>query len=157
MKIDADAIRQLADLLDETGLTEIEVAEGEKMIRINRGGVVAGGAHMPVHHAPNALAMMPSDPTVPQVASLEGPSQIGANHPGAVTSPMVGTAYMSPEPNAAAFISKGLNVKEGDTLLIIEAMKVMNPIKAPKSGTVTQILVDNGQPVEFGEVLVVVE
>ncbi|HNQ92625.1 MAG TPA: acetyl-CoA carboxylase biotin carboxyl carrier protein [Alphaproteobacteria bacterium] len=156
MKIDADAIRQLAELLEETGLTEIEVAEGEKMIRVGKGNPAAAApAH--VHAAPNAHAMMPSDPTIPQAASLAAPSQVAANHPGAVTSPMVGTAYMSPEPGASAFISKGSTVKEGDTLVIIEAMKVMNPIKAPKSGTVTQILVENGQPVEFGEVLVVLE
>ncbi|HOO50659.1 MAG TPA: acetyl-CoA carboxylase biotin carboxyl carrier protein [Alphaproteobacteria bacterium] len=154
MKIDADAIRQLAELLEETGLTEIEVAEGEKMLRVNKGAVAAPAA---AHTVPNVHALMPSDPTVPQSASMTPPSQVAASHPGAVTSPMVGTAYMSPEPNAAAFISKGANVKEGDTLLIIEAMKVMNPIKAPKSGTVTQILVDNGHPVEFGEVLVVIE
>lgn len=156
MKIDADAIRQLAELLDETGLTEIEVAEGEKMIRVGKGNPAAATAHAHAT-APNAHAMMPSDPTIPQAASLAAPSQVAANHPGAVTSPMVGTAYMSPEPNASAFISKGSTVKEGDTLLIIEAMKVMNPIKAPRSGTVMQILVDNGQPVEFGEVLVVLE
>jgi len=155
MKIDADAIRQLAELLEETGLTEIEVAEGEKMLRVNKGGLVApAGA---AHAVPNVQSLMPSDPTIPQVPSMTPPSQVAANHPGAVTSPMVGTAYMAPEPSAPNFISKGANVKEGETLLIIEAMKVMNPIKAPKSGTITQILVDNGQPVEFGEVLVVIE
>lgn len=156
MKIDSDAIRQLAELLDETGLTEIEVADGEKMIRVNKGGPVAA-SHAPAHAVPSAHAIMPSDPTIPQAASLAAPSSVASNHPGAVTSPMVGTAYMSPDPNSAPFVSKGSNVREGDTLLIIEAMKVMNPIKAPKSGTVTQILVASGQPVEFGEVLLVVE
>lgn len=154
MKIDAEAIKQLAKLLDETGLTEIEVAEGEKLIRVNKGGVVIPHAQ---HHAVNAQNIMSSDPTIPQAANTSAPVVVGANHPGAVTSPMVGTIYMAAEPNAPAFITKGAAVKAGDTLLIIEAMKVMNPIKSPKSGTVTQILVDNGHPVEFGEVLVVIE
>lgn len=156
MKIDAEAIRQLADLLDETGLTEIEVAEGEKLIRVNKGGVIVPGAQAH-HHAPSALSLMPSDPTVPQPANTNPPAAVAANHPGAITSPMVGTVYMRPDPNSPDFVSKGATVKAGDTLLIIEAMKVMNPIKAPKAGTVTQVLVENGQPVEFGEVLVVIE
>lgn len=156
MKIDSEAILQLAKLLDETGLTEIEVAEGEKLIRVNKGGVVTGhAAHN--HAVPNAQTLMPSDPAARQQANTSAPVPVGANHPGAVTSPMVGTIYMTPEPNAAPFITKGAMVKAGDTLLIVEAMKVMNPIKSPKSGTVTQILVDSGQPVEFGEVLVVIE
>lgn len=155
MKIDAVAIRQLADLLNETGLTEIEVAEGEKMIRINKGGaVIAGHAGQAV---PSAHLLMPSDPTVPQPANVNPPAAVAANHPGAIVSPMVGTVYLRPDPNSQPFVSKGSSVKPGDTLLIIEAMKVMNPIKAAKAGTVTQILVDNGQPVEFGEVLVVIE
>lgn len=155
MKIDSEAILQLSKLLEETGLTEIEVAEGEKMIRVNKGGLVmpSQGAYQTV----NAQNIMASDPTIPQPANTSAPVAIGANHPGAVTSPMVGTAYMAPEPNAAPFISKGASVKAGDTLLIIEAMKVMNPIKSPKSGTVIQILIEAGQPVEFGEVLVVIE
>lgn len=155
MKIDSEAILQLAKLLDETGLTEIEVAEGEKLIRVNKGGVVMP-AHAS-HHAANVQNIMPSDPAIPQQANMSVPAPIGANHPGAVTSPMVGTVYMAPEPNAPTFISKGATVKAGETLLIVEAMKVMNPIKSPKSGTVTQILVESGQPVEFGEVLVVIE
>lgn len=155
MKIDATAIRQLAELLDETGLSEIEVAEGEKMIRVNKGGLVAGVS--PVMQAPaNVQNIMPSDPTVPQQANTQI-NATAATHPGAVTSPMVGTVYMAPEPGAPDFISKGSSVKAGDTLLIIEAMKVMNPIKADKGGTITQILVENGQPIEFGEVLVVIE
>ena len=156
MKIDRRAIRDLAEILEETGLTEIEVAEGENMIRVNKGGVVVPGAHY-AHHAANAQTLMPSDPAARQMANTDAPAAVGANHPGAVTSPMVGTVYLTPEPNAAAFISKGSMVKAGDTLLIVEAMKVMNPIKSPKSGTVTQILVESGQPVEFGEVLVVIE
>jgi acetyl-CoA carboxylase biotin carboxyl carrier protein len=159
MKVDQDAIRQLAKLLDETGLTEIEVAEGEKLIRVNKGGPV-GHMHQPASNGPVIMAgrdVMPSDPTVPQAANTNPPAAVAANHPGAITSPMVGTAYLHPEPNAPAFITKGSSVKAGDTLLIIEAMKVMNPIKATKAGTVTQILIENGTPVEFGEVLVVIE
>lgn len=150
MKIDEQAIRKLAELLDETKLTEIEVAEGQQVIRVSRGGLVAAGG------APVAFSM-PSDPTIPQPANMAAPSNVAANHPGAVVSPMVGTAYMQAEPGAAAFVKKGDTVNEGDTLLIIEAMKVMNPIKASKSGTVTQILVQSGQPVEFGDVLMVIE
>lgn len=156
MKIDDDAIRQLAKLLDETGLTEIEVAEGEKLIRVNKGALPAP-AHAHGHHAPSALNLMPSDPTVPMAANTNPPNTVVANHPGAITSPMVGTVYMRPDPTSPDFVTKGAAVKAGDTLLIIEAMKVMNPIKAPKAGTVTQILAQNGQPVEFGEVLVVIE
>lgn len=160
MKIDSESIRQLAKLLEETGLTEIEVAEGENLIRVNKGGTVVhnNGPMGATHFVPAAgTNVMSSDPTVPQQANTALPSPVAANHPGAVTSPMVGTIYMSAEPNSSPFISKGAPVKAGDTILIIEAMKVMNPIKAPKSGTVTQILVDNGHPVEFGEVLVVIE
>lgn len=153
MKIDADAIRQLSKLLEETGLTEIEVADGEKMIRVNKGGPVGHA----VHHAHPVSQIMPSDPTVPQAANTSLPPAIAANHPGAVNSPMVGTAYLLPDPNSAPFVSKGTTVKAGDTLLIIEAMKVMNPIKATKGGTVTQILIENGSPVEFGEALIIIE
>ncbi len=154
MKIDAKAIRQLAELLDETGLTEIEVAEGDQMIRVNKGGAFAGGGHG--HHQP-ANINMPSDPTTPQRANTAPPATITGDHPGAVTSPMVGTAYLAPEPGAATFVKKGDTVSPGDTLIIIEAMKVMNPIKASKGGTVTQILVETGKPVEYGDVLMVIE
>lgn len=154
MKIDAKAIRQLADLLNETGLTEIEVAEGEQMIRVNKGGSYLGGGHAV---ASPANFNMATDPGAPQQANTATPATITGDHPGAVTSPMVGTAYMAAEPNAPAFVKKGDSVNEGDTLLIIEAMKVMNPIKASKSGTITQILVTNGKPVEYGDVLMVIE
>lgn len=152
MKIDSKAIKQLAKLLDETGLNEIEVAEGDQMVRVNRGMMVAGAAA-----APAAPVKMPSDPTVPQEANTKLPEGVTGDHPGAVTSPMVGTAYAAPEPDAPNFVKKGDSVSEGDTLLIVEAMKVMNPIKAHKSGTVTQILFENGQPIEFGDVLLVIE
>ena len=151
MKIDSKAIKQLAKILEETGLNEIEVAEGDQMIRVNKGMMVGGAAPATV------ASSMPSDPTVPQAATTSLPDAVTGDHPGAVTSPMVGTTYAAPEPDAPDFVSKGDSVKEGDTLFIIEAMKVMNPIKAHKSGTVTQILFENGQPVEFGDVLMVIE
>lgn len=153
MKIDSKAIKKLADLLDETGLNEIEVADGDQKIRVNKGTIVSGN----VGAAPIAPISMASDPTVPQAANTEMPEAITGDHPGAVTSPMVGTAYAAPEPDAPNFVKKGDNVSEGDTLLIVEAMKVMNPIKAHKGGTVTQVLFENGQPVEFGDVLLVIE
>ena len=153
MKIDDKAIRKLAELLEETGLTEIEVAEGDSMIRVNKGGAFVGAA--PAGVAANFN--MPSDPTQPQQANTSAPATVTADHPGAVSSPMVGTTYLAGEPGAAPFVKKGDSVSQGDTLLIIEAMKVMNPIKAHKSGTVGKILVENGQPVEFGDVLMIIE
>lgn len=150
MKIDSKAIKQLAKILDETGLNEIEVAEGDQMIRVNKGMV--GGI------APSIAPInMPSDPTIPQAANTDAPDTVTGDHPGAVTSPMVGTVYSAPEPDSPNFVNKGDTVKAGDTLVIIEAMKVMNPIKAHKGGTVTQVLIENGQPVEFGDVLIVIE
>jgi len=151
MKINADAIKELAALLDETGLSEIEIAEGDQSIRVSKGtSVVAASAAAPA-------IQMASDPTLPQAANLQGPDTVAHVSPGAVTAPMVGTAYMQPEPSAPAFVKKGDTVQAGDTLMIIEAMKVMNPIKAEKGGTVSQILVEDGQPVEFGDVLMVIE
>jgi acetyl-CoA carboxylase biotin carboxyl carrier protein len=156
MKIDEKAIRKLAELLDETDLTEIEVAEGEQSIRISRGQNIVAGSAPAV--APQPAAAIASDPTIPQQANTEAQSAtISQDHPGAVTSPMVGTAYLQPEPDSPSFAEKGSVVKEGDTLLIIEAMKVMNPIKAHRGGTITQILIQNAQPVEFGDVLFVIE
>lgn len=152
MKIDAKAIKELAEILEETGLTEIEVADGDKIIRVVKGSSFVGAP------ATAALpAYMPSDPAVPQIANMESPGNVATAHPGAVKSPMVGTVYLQSEPGTPKFVDKGTNVKPGDTLLIIEAMKVMNPIKADRAGTVTQVLVENGQPVEFGDVLLVIE
>jgi acetyl-CoA carboxylase biotin carboxyl carrier protein len=145
--IDGDLIRKLAGLLDETGLTEIEFAEGEKRIRVTKGVQAVAGA--PVIAAP-AQALPAAEPAAPAAA-------VAASHPGAVTSPMVGTAYVAPEPGAAPFVRVGDRVKAGQTVLIIEAMKVMNPIKAPVGGTVVSILVGDAQPVEYGEVLMVIE
>ena len=143
-KIDEDAIRKLAKLLDETNLTEIEIADEANSIRVQRGGqtVVAAAA--------------PAQAAAPVAAIAAAPAKAD-DHPGAVKSPMVGTVYRQSEPGAAPFSEVGKKVNKGDTLLIIEAMKVMNPIKAPASGTVTAVLVNDGQPVEFGEVLVVIE
>jgi acetyl-CoA carboxylase biotin carboxyl carrier protein len=150
MKINEAAIRKLAKLLEETGLGEIEVVEGEQVLRVSRGSVSGGQtAARPIQ--------MSSDPTVPQPANTQAPAAIAQEHPGAIVSPMVGTVYLSPEPGAPPFVRKGETVKAGDTLLIIEAMKVMNPIKADKGGTVTHVLVENGKPIEFGEVLMVIE
>ncbi|MBI1301294.1 MAG: acetyl-CoA carboxylase biotin carboxyl carrier protein [Alphaproteobacteria bacterium] len=149
MKIDSKAIKELAEILNETGLTEIEVADGDKAIRVAKGGTIVA--------APAAPLAMPSDPTVPQKANTSAPDTVAHSHPGAVTSPMVGTVYLQSEPDSPPFVKKGDSVSQGDTLLIIEAMKVMNPIKAEKSGTVTKVLVEDAQPVEFGDVLMVIE
>lgn len=156
MKIDKEAIRDLADLLNETGLTEIEVADDDKVIRVSKNGVVMANAGvMPAMPAP--AANQSPDPAAPGQPNLDPASSTAASHPGAVVSPMVGTAYVAPEPGAAPFVTKGATVQAGDTLMVIEAMKVMNPIKADKSGTVTQILIEDAQPVEFGDVLLVIE
>ena len=146
--IDGDLVRKLAGLLDETGLTEIEFAEGEKRIRVTKGGAPAFYAQTPADVAPSPAA----GGTTATTAALGVSS-----HPGALTSPMVGTAYISSEPGGPPFVRVGDTVKAGQTVLIIEAMKVMNPIKAPKAGTVSQILVGDAQPVEFGEVLLIIE
>ncbi|MDD9899737.1 MAG: acetyl-CoA carboxylase biotin carboxyl carrier protein [Alphaproteobacteria bacterium] len=141
MKIDQDAVRRLAELLDETGLTEIEIAEGDRRVRVVKSVTVA----------PAAVAA----PAVAPVAAA-APAAVDETPVDAVTSPMVGTAYLSPQPGAAPFVTKGASVQAGDTLMIIEAMKVMNPIKADKGGTVQDILVSDAQPVEFGQPLVVI-
>jgi acetyl-CoA carboxylase biotin carboxyl carrier protein len=141
--IDKELIRELAKLLDETGLTEIEIEREGLRVRVGRGGTVTQAAPVVLPGAAHApAAAVPVDP---------------AKHPGAVTSPMVGTAYRGPAPGAAPFVDLGSKVVVGETLLIIEAMKTMNQIPAPRSGTVTQILIEDGQPVEFGEPLVILE
>lgn len=153
--IDDDLIRRLANLLEETGLTEIEFAEGQSRIRLSR-AAPTNVVTMPAAPAPVSAAPSAPTPTGP-AAPAQTPAMALATHPGAVTSPMVGTAYIAEEPGTPPFVRVGDQVKAGQTLLIIEAMKVMNPIKAPKSGIVTQILVADAQPVEFGEVLLVIE
>jgi acetyl-CoA carboxylase biotin carboxyl carrier protein len=142
-------IRELAELLNETGLSEIEIEREGLRVRVARQLTMAAVA-APVAHQPHAAAS-----AAPGVAAK--PAVTAGPHPGTVTSPMVGTAYRSAEPGAAPFIDVGTRVAQGQTLLIIEAMKTMNHIPAPRSGIVTQVFVDNGQPVEFGEPLVVIE
>ena len=145
--VDADLVRKLAGLLAEADLTEIEYAMGEERIRVARTRAVQAGPQVVTVQSESSAAAPPKK-------ADDAPD---APHPGAVTAPMVGTAYLSPEPDAPAFVKVGDRVAEGQTLLIIEAMKVMNQIRSPRSGTVTQILVENGHPVEYGEPLMVVE
>ncbi len=159
--VDADAIRKLAEILRDTDLTEIEVAEKDARIRVARVIPAAPPAQyfaapampqMPAMAPMAAPAMAPAAPAAPAAEAA-----VEANHPGLVTSPMVGVAYLAPEPGAAPYITQGAKVSAGQTLLLIEAMKTFNQIKAPKAGTVTRILVETGAPVEYGEPLVVVE
>jgi len=149
MQVDKELIRDLANLLDETNLTEIEVEDGDRRVRVARGGggvTVAAPAAAP---APAAQAAAPAaQPAVEEDLT---------KHPGAVLSPMVGTAYVSPEPGAAPFVTEGTQVQEGQTLLIVEAMKVMNPIPAPRSGTIKTIAVGDKAPIEYGELLMIIE
>ncbi|MDR3529348.1 MAG: acetyl-CoA carboxylase biotin carboxyl carrier protein subunit [Rhodopila sp.] len=145
--IDPDTIRALAAVLVETGLTEIEIADKDSRIRVVRGGGPVATVTVPVS-APGAAAPA-------AVAAQVAPDV--ASHPGAVVSPMVGVAYLSPEPGAPAFVTVGQQVTAGQTLLLIEAMKTFNQIKAPKAGTVAAIQVQSGAPVEYGEVLIVLE
>lgn len=151
LEIDTSLVRALAELLAETGLTEIEVEDSDRRIRVAR-------EHAPVaaasYQAPPSPAPAPSAAPAPS----SGPAQPSAEPEtaGALTSPMVGTVYLAAEPGTPNFVSVGDTVKEGQTLVIIEAMKVMNPIAADKAGTVKAILVDNAQPVEFGQPLVVI-
>jgi acetyl-CoA carboxylase biotin carboxyl carrier protein len=137
--IDAAAVRELAGLLKETGLTEIEIEHNGARIRVSR--AVSGVA-------------MASAPAAAMATAVPAPAASGP-HPGAVTSPMVGTVFAAPEPGKPAFVKIGSQVKEGDTLFIVEAMKTMNAIPAPRSGTVKEICVENGQPVEFGQTLLI--
>lgn len=146
--IDEEAIRRLAVLLEETGLAEIEIAEGESRIRVARGQAAAPIAAPAAPAAPRPAAG--AEPARPELAA-------DAAHPGAVTSPMVGVAYLAPEPGAPPFVKVGDTVAQGQTLLLIEAMKTFNQIKAPKAGTVVRILVESGAPVEYGEVLMLIE
>lgn len=146
---DPDAIRMLAAVLTETGLTEIEIAEKDSRIRVVRG--VAPSV------APVPAPVFVSAPAVAQAAGSASAEAELAAHPGAVTSPMVGVAYLLPEPGSAPFVTVGQTVTAGQTLLLIEAMKTFNQIKAPKAGTVARVLVTNGAPVEYGEVLMILE
>ncbi|MFC7734923.1 acetyl-CoA carboxylase biotin carboxyl carrier protein [Roseomonas sp. GCM10028921] len=154
LSFDPDAIRALAKILRETDLTEIELVENESRIRVARS--------VPAQQVVQAVAAPP--PVAPATPAAAAPAatpaasdEVTAATPGAVTSPMVGVAYLAPEPGAAPFITIGGRVAQGQTVLLIEAMKTFNQIKAPKAGTVTRILVESGMPVEFGEPLLVIE
>lgn len=151
--IDHDLIRGLAALLDETGLTEIEVEQNGLRLRVAR--------HVATTHAfaPSVPVVAPPSSAPAPAAGLAGAPLVAdpSLHPGVVTSPMVGTAYRAAEPGGMPFVDIGSKVKAGDTLLIIEAMKTMNQIPAPRSGTVLQILMEDGHPVEFGEPLMIIE
>jgi acetyl-CoA carboxylase biotin carboxyl carrier protein len=151
MRVDADLVRQLAELLTENELTEIEVEDGDRRISVKRQVTVAAAA--PLAAAAPAPATVPAPAAAPAPAADVPP----AAHPGTVKSPMVGTVFLAGEPGARPFVSAGQSVREGETLLIVEAMKVMNPITAPRAGTVTQVLVQDAQPVEFDQPLVIVE
>jgi acetyl-CoA carboxylase biotin carboxyl carrier protein len=153
--IDRGMIRDLAQLLNETGLSEIEIEREGLRLRVARQiSVTAAAVAAPVAMPPKPETAAPASGPI---SAQPPPTSDFANHPGCVKSPMVGTAYRAPEPGAAPFVDIGTRVSQGQTLIIIEAMKTMNHIPAPKAGTVTQILVENGQPVEFGEPLVVIE
>ena len=151
---DTALVKALADILDEAGLAELEYETADLSVRLSRVSGAAPVAPVAAVAAPAAAPAAAPDATAAEAAA---DSADAASHPGAVTSPMVGTVYVAPEPDAPSFIEVGGTVKKGQTLLIVEAMKVMNPITAPADGTVKQILVQNAQPVEFGEVLVVIE
>jgi acetyl-CoA carboxylase biotin carboxyl carrier protein len=146
MQVDTDLVRELAAMLNDTGLSEIEVEDGERKIRVSRNMTAISAPMMapPVAAAAAAPAPAAAAPSAPAISA------------NAMKSPMVGTAYLTPEPDAAPFVSVGQQVKAGDTVMIIEAMKVMNPIVAATSGTVTEILVESGQPVEFDQPLLVI-
>ncbi|GLQ18571.1 acetyl-CoA carboxylase biotin carboxyl carrier protein [Maritalea porphyrae] len=161
-QIDRDLIRTIAELLNEQDLAEVEIEKDDFRVRVTR-SYAQEVVHMPspMGYAPQMMAAAPA-PAAPAAAAAPTPvaapaaEDLGSN-PGTLTSPMVGTAYMAPEPGAANFVEVGAKVTEGQTVLIIEAMKTMNQIPAHKAGTVTRILVDDAQPVEFGEPLVVIE
>jgi len=147
MQVDTDLVRELAAMLNDTGLSEIEVEDGERKIRVSR--------NMTAVAAPMMAAPVAAAAAAPAPAAAAAPSA-PASSANALKSPMVGTAYLTPEPDAAPFVSVGQQVKAGDTVMIIEAMKVMNPIVAATSGTVTEILVESSQPVEFDQPLLVI-
>jgi acetyl-CoA carboxylase biotin carboxyl carrier protein len=145
MQVDTDLVRELAAMLNDTGLSEIEVEDGERKIRVSRTMTAVAPAM--------AAAPVAATASIAAAPAAEAAPAISAN---ALKSPMVGTAYLTPEPDAAAFVTVGQQVKAGDTVMIIEAMKVMNPIVAPNSGTITEIYVESGQPVEFDQPLMVI-
>ncbi len=155
LSFDPESLRQLAALLNESGLAEIELEEGDRRLRLARAVAPAAMAQPALMQA---VAPAPSATPASLIASqAASPAADSAAHPGAVKSPMVGVAYLAPEPSAPQFITVGATVEVGQTLLLIEAMKTFNQIKAPRAGTVKQILITGGQPVEYDEPLVIIE
>lgn len=152
--IEPALVRELAELLAATDLSEIEVEKGDLRIRVARQSASAVVQYAPAPHAP-VMAPPPVASAAP-AATAAAPAK-AADHPGAVTSPMVGTAYRRPSPEAKAFVEVGSQVKAGDKILLVEAMKTFNEIVAPRAGTVTSILIEDGQPVEYGEALIIIE
>ena len=148
--IDTEAVRALATLLENTGLSEIEYEIGDLRIRLARGGQMIQATVPVMQPSPAPAPAASSTATAPASEDL-------SKHPGAFTSPMVGVVYLSPEPGAAPFIAEGSAVTEGQTILLIEAMKTFNPIRAPRSGRIVRIVVATGAPVEYGEPLVIIE
>ncbi len=148
---DVELIRALAAVLDEAGLTEIEIGEGANRIRIARQATVAAAAAPAVATRPAAVEAVPAEEVSP------APVADDASHPGAVISPLVGVVYVAPEPGGRPFVTVGDEISEGDTLFIVEAMKTMNPVRAPSGGRVARVLAENGARVEYGEVLLILE
>jgi acetyl-CoA carboxylase biotin carboxyl carrier protein len=151
--IDTALVREMAQLLAEADITEIEVQKGDLRIRVAR----MPAALAPGVPAPVSVQVAPSPAPVVLSPQTLSPAQTAADHPGAVKSPMVGTAYLRPSPEAKQFVEVGSQVKAGEKILLVEAMKTFNEILAPRAGTVTQILVEDGQPVEYGEPLLIIE
>ena len=150
MQVDPELVRQLAVLLDDTNLTEIEIQDGERRIKVAR--------NITVGAAPTYMAAPTAAPVAAAPAAAPAPAaEPAGDHPGTVKSPMVGTAYLTPEPGGKPFVSVGDKVTVGQTIVIVEAMKVMNAIPSPRAGTVKAILVESGQPVEYDQPLIVVE
>ncbi len=162
LSFDPEDIRELAAILDETGLSEIEIAEKDRRIRIARSPAPVGFA-MPYQEPPGQNHAAAASPAATPAAAAAGLSpsatraEPDASHPGAVPSPMVGVAYLSPDPESPNFVALGQRVEAGQTLLLIEAMKTFNQIKAPRAGTVSRIITSSGTPVEFGEVLMILD
>jgi acetyl-CoA carboxylase biotin carboxyl carrier protein len=151
--IDTALVREMAQLLAEADITEIEVEKGDLRIRVAR----IPAALAPAVPSPVSVQVAPSPAPVLLSAQGASPAQSAADHPGAVKSPMVGTAYLRPSPEAKQFVEVGSHVKAGEKILLVEAMKTFNEIVAPRAGTVTQILIEDGQPVEYGEPLLIIE
>jgi acetyl-CoA carboxylase biotin carboxyl carrier protein len=149
---DSKLIGEIAEIMSDAGLTEVELTQGDSTLRLSKQTNVVTAA------APAVMQAMAAPAAAPAAEAPAAPAAESAvEHPGTVSSPMVGTVYLSPSPGADHFVSAGAQVKEGDTMMIIEAMKVMNPIPAPRGGTVKAIIVSDAQPVEFGDPLIIIE